>query len=104
MGPLNIDAVNRAIFRSLKPGGAYIIVEHAAAPGSGYLDTKRDMSKRLHRIDPEIVKRQVQSVGFVLEAESTVLANRNDPHTQSVFDPSIRERTDLFAFRFRKPK
>jgi predicted methyltransferase len=104
MGPLSIDTVNRAIFRALKPGGAYIIVEHAAAPGSGYLDTEPEMSKRLHRIDPEIVRRQVESVGFVLEAESTVLANPNDPHTKSVFDPSNRERTDRFIFRFRKPK
>jgi predicted methyltransferase len=104
MGPLNIDAVNTAVFRALKPGGAYIIVEHAAAPGSGYLDTEPDMKKRLHRIDPDVVKKQVQSVGFVLEAESAVLANPNDPHTQSVFDPSIRERTDRFVLKFRKPK
>jgi predicted methyltransferase len=104
MGPLNIDAVNRAIFRALKPGGVYIIVDHAAAAGSGYLDTEPENSKRLHRIDPEILKRQVKSVGFVLEAESTVLANPDDSHTQSVFDPAIREKTDRFVFRFRKQK
>jgi predicted methyltransferase len=104
MGPLNIDAVNRAVFRALKPGGAYIIVDHAALSGSGYLDTEPENSKRLHRIDPEIVKRQVQSAGFVLEAESTVLANPDDPRTKSAFDPSIREKTDRFIFRFRKPK
>jgi predicted methyltransferase len=104
MGTLNIDAVNRAIFRALKPGGTYIIVDHAAVSGSGYLDTESENSKRLHRIDPEIVKRQVRSVGFVLEAESAALANPNDPHTKSAFDSSVRERTDRFIFKFRKPK
>jgi predicted methyltransferase len=103
MGPLDIAAVNRAVFRALKPGGVYIIVEHAAAPGSGYLDTEPDMSKRLHRIDPEIVKRQIAAAGFVLEAESSLLANPEDTRTQSVFDPSIRDRTDRFVFKFRKP-
>jgi len=104
MGPLNIDALNTAVFHALKPGGAYVIVDHAAASGSDYLDTAAENSKRIHRIDPEIVKRQVLSAGFVLEAESDLLANPNDPHIKSVFDPSIREKTDRFIFRFRKPK
>jgi predicted methyltransferase len=104
MGPLDIAALNKAVFRALKPGGAYVIVDHAAAPGSGYLDTEPDMAKRLHRIDPLIVKRQVEAAGFVLAAESTLLANPNDPRTKSVFDPSIREQTDRFILKFRKPK
>lgn len=104
MGPLNIAAVNKVVFDALKPGGVLIIVEHSAKPGSGFLDTVPDMSRRLHRIDPEVVKRQVMAAGFVLEAESRVLANPDDAHTQSVFDPAIRERTDRFVFKFRKPR
>jgi len=104
MGPIDIAELNRAVFRALKPGGAYVIVDHAATPGSGYLDTEPNMAKRLHRIDPLTVKRQVEAAGFVLAAESRLLANPNDPHTKSVFDPSIRERTDRFILKFQKPK
>jgi predicted methyltransferase len=40
----------------------------------------------------------------VLEAESDVLHNPDDPKTANVFDPSIRGKTDQFMLRFRKPK
>jgi predicted methyltransferase len=59
--------------------------------GIRYLDTEPDMGKRLHRIDPLIVQREVEAAGFALLEESHVLANPNDPHNKSVFDPSIRE-------------
>ena len=37
-----------------------------------------------------------------LFAESTVLANKDDPHSIEVFDPSIKGETDRFAYRFVK--
>ena len=55
------------------------------------------------RIDPAIVKKQVESVGFVFDGESDVLHNANDPHNIKVFDKSIRGHTDQFVYRFRKP-
>ena len=42
--------------------------------------------------------------GFVLDGESDILANADDPLTASVFDASIRGRTSQFAYKFRKPK
>ena len=104
MGPADIAAMNRAIFNALKPGGAYVVTDHAAAPGSGFLDIDPDNAGRKHRIDPVIVKRQVMAAGFVLEAESNLLANPADDHAASVFDPSIRGKTDQFFFVFRKPR
>ena len=103
MGPLDIAAVNRAVFRALKPGGILIVIDHAAPPGSGFLDTEADDAKRLHRIDPEVVKRQVLAAGFELVAESRLLANPDDDHTKSPFDPAMRNRTDRFVLKFRKP-
>jgi predicted methyltransferase len=41
----------------------------------------------------------VETAGFVLDAESTVLANKDDPHSIKVF-PSIKGETDRFAYRF----
>jgi len=88
---------NRAVFERLKPGGAYVIVDHAAAAGSGTRDTQA-----LHRIDPAYVRKEVEAAGFVLSEQNTLLANKDDPHSVKVFDPSIKGKSDRFAFRFVK--
>ncbi len=86
---------NRAAYERLKPGGSYIIVDHAAAAGAGTSDTQA-----LHRIDPASVREEVEAAGFVLDAQSAMLANRDDPHSAKVFDPSIKGETDRFVYRF----
>ena len=62
-----------------------------------------NMVMSLHRIEPASVREEVKAAGFVLEAESTMLANKDDPHSIKVFDPSIKGKTDRFAYRFVKP-
>jgi predicted methyltransferase len=89
---------NRAVYERLKPGGSYVIVDHAAAVGTGTSD-----AQSLHRIEPAAVRKEVEAAGFVLDAESTVLANKDDAHSIKVFDPSIKGETDRFAYRFVKP-
>ncbi|MBX7247826.1 MAG: methyltransferase [Caulobacteraceae bacterium] len=91
--------VNAAVFRALRPGGYYVVIDHAAAAGADV----QTSSNTLHRIDPEAVKREVLAAGFVLDGESTLLRNPADPHTALVFDPAIRGHTDQFILRFRKP-
>jgi predicted methyltransferase len=98
MGRIDPMVLNRAVFRALKPGGLYVIVDHAAQPGSGMRDTDT-----LHRIDPEIVKKQVLAAGFRFDGESRLLRNPADNHKLLVFNPAIRGKTDQFVFRFRKP-
>jgi predicted methyltransferase len=89
---------DRTVFKALKPGGVFIVLDHVAAVGSGFRDTST-----LHRIDPEAVKKEVLSAGFKFEAESDVLHNAADDHTLKVFDPAIRGKTDQFILKFRKP-
>ena len=89
---------NRAVYERLKPGGAYVIVDHAAAVGAGTGD-----AQSLHRIEPASVRAEVEAAGFVLDAVSTLLANKDDSHSIKVFDPSIKGETDRFAYRFVKP-
>ena len=89
---------NRAAYERLKPGGFYVIVDHAAAAGAG-----AGAAQSLHRIDPASVREEVEAAGFVLDGESTILANKDDQHSIKVFDPSIKGETDRFAFRFKKP-
>ena len=99
MGPADVAAFNRAVFAALKPGGVYVVLDHAAVPGSGIAATET-----LHRIDPARVKADVLAAGFRLDAESPILANGADDRTKIVFDPSVKDHTDQFLFRFRKPR
>ncbi len=99
MGPADVAAFNKAVFAALKPGGVYVVLDHAAAQGSGISATET-----LHRIDPARVKADVLAAGFKLDAQSSVLANADDDRSKKVFDPSVRNHTDQFLFRFKKPK
>jgi predicted methyltransferase len=92
-------AFNKMVFDNLKPGGVYLVIDHASAPGTG-----KTVSSSLHRIDPEAVKKDLAAVGFVFEAESKVLQNTKDPRTAAAHDPSFRGATDQFMLKFRKPK
>ena len=58
----------------------------------------------IHRIDPAIVRKEVEAAGFKLDSESPLLRDASDPHTANVFSPAIRGKTDQFIMKFRKPK
>jgi predicted methyltransferase len=96
MGMFSTDtnAMDRAVFAALKPGGTYMITDYVAAAGSGTRDTQS-----LHRIDPEVIKREVTAAGFMLEAESNALMNPSD-------DLAVRSRqgASQVMLRFRKPR
>lgn len=101
LGPFPKDTaqkVNAEVFKSLKPGGLYVIVDHVAVTGSGL-----EAASKVHRIDPAIVKAEVEAAGFKFVGENALLKDAADPHTASVFDPSIRGKTDQFVYKFRKP-
>jgi predicted methyltransferase len=87
------------VFTALKPGGVFVVVDHAAAAG-----TIDEAAKPLHRIDPAKIRAQVTAAGFVFEGQSDAIANPADAHDKPVFDPSLRGKTDQFALKFRKPR
>jgi len=97
MGPMDIAAFNKAVYRALKPGGVYIVLDHSAAPGA-----PADVTEALHRIEAATVRREVEAAGFAFVSESSILANPADPRTAKVFDPAIRGHTDQFILKFRK--
>jgi predicted methyltransferase len=99
MAPATVDSLNKHVYAALKPGGTWVVVDHAAEAGSGMRDTDT-----LHRIDPAIVRKQAEAAGFVYVGESKVLRNAADARKLKVFDKSIRGHTDQFAYKFRKPK
>lgn len=92
----DIGTVNSWVFNALKPGGVYFVEDHSA-PGTGTSATST-----LHRIDPAAVKEQVTAAGLVLDGESDLLHNPNDPH--DVSPREVQPTSDKFALRFRKPE
>ncbi len=98
LNKIDTGALNAKIFKSLKPGGVFFVVDHNARPGSG-----RDDTQKLHRIDPAVVKQEITAAGFELVTESKLLANPEDDHTWMVFSPGKRGTTDQTVWKFRKP-
>jgi predicted methyltransferase len=94
-----ILGLDKSIYASLKPGGIFLVIDHASAAGAGWT-----VARTLHRIDPDAIKADMAAAGFKLEAESPLLRNPKDPHSAVIFDPSIRGHTDQVVLRFRKPK
>jgi len=90
--------LDKALFDALKPGGTLIVLDHAAADGTGITKTND-----LHRIDPAAVKAELTAVGFTFDSESDADRNPNDDHTKGIRDPSIKGNTDRFIYKFKKP-
>ncbi|MBS0333233.1 MAG: class I SAM-dependent methyltransferase [Proteobacteria bacterium] len=99
MGPADVPGFNKQVYAALKPGGEYVIVDHAAAAGADM-----GVTESIHRIDPARVKADVTAAGFKFAGESKVLANAEDDHTKMVFNPAVRGKTDQFVYKFVKPK
>jgi predicted methyltransferase len=89
-------AMNRALFRALKPGGVYVIADHAGRTGTGISE-----SGTLHRIEEAFLRAEVESVGFKLQAEGQFLRNPADPRDRNTPEPF--QPKDEFVLRFVKP-
>jgi predicted methyltransferase len=96
---MNVVDVNKAIFKSLKPGGYYIILDHAAADSA-----PADVTESLHRIKAATVKEEAQAAGFKLVAEGNDLHFPGDDGTKRVFENDIRGKTNQFMLKFQKPR
>ena len=85
------------IVRVLKPGGVFVTSDHKAAAGA-----PAQSGSETHRIDPAIILDYAKRAGLELVEESALLENPEDDYSISVFDPSVRRKTDRFLFKFRK--
>ena len=93
------NQMNQAVFRALKPGGVYAIIDNSARPGSGAADCER-----LHRIDEQLVREQVTRAGFRLANEADFLRNASDPRDWNADSRENKTHTqDRFALKFVKP-
>jgi predicted methyltransferase len=94
--PIDRHKMNQRIFKALKPGGHFVIIDHSAKNSTGLQDIKT-----IHRIDEQTVINDFTSVGFLLEAESGDWRNPLDPR-EELFS-KMKQRDDRFALRFVKP-
>ena len=98
MGHLGVEraAMNRAIFKALKPGAIYVIADHAGRPGSGISE-----SGTLHRIEEAFLRSEVEHAGFKLLEEGAFLRNPDDPRDRNTPEPP--QPKDEFVLKFVKP-
>jgi predicted methyltransferase len=95
------DRMNQAVFRALKPGGVYVVVDSSARPDSGVEDVKT-----LHRIDELVVREEVRRAGFQLADEAQLLRNPGDTRDWSASPGAAGPRrgtSDRFVLKFVKP-
>jgi predicted methyltransferase len=95
-----MDAGNflEQVFLSLKPGGRFVVVDHAGEPGMA-----PDQVADLHRMEEGFARREVESRGFRFVTSSTALHNPDDDRRRIVFDEDLRGQTDRFVLVFEKP-
>jgi predicted methyltransferase len=94
----DMSAYNRKVFAALKPGGIYIVLDHAAAANAA-----ESVTRDLHRAKEATVRAQVEAAGFRFVASSNVLHNAADDGTKPVREQDVAGKTNQFILKFQKP-
>jgi predicted methyltransferase len=95
---IDVDDFMQQIVRALKPGGRFLIVDHAAKAG-----TKASVSQTLHRIEEPYARAEIERQGLRYVGGTEVLRNPADARDTFVFDPQVKGTTDRFVQVFEKP-
>lgn len=90
-------AMNQALFAALRPGGSLLVVDHVAKPGAD-----AEVAKTIHRMDPALLRTDLEATGFVFAAEADFLRNPGDPLEKAFFD--MDGPTDSFVQRYARPE
>lgn len=93
---VNMAKMNATIFKALKPGGVYGVIDNSAQPNAGATEVKT-----LHRIAESYEIGEIEKAGFKLADSSDVLRNPEDPRTLPPWKMNHRE--DKFVLKFVKP-
>jgi len=93
-----LEAFHSKLFKAMKPGAIYLLIDHTAILG-----TETNHTGTLHRVDPQVMRSNVQAAGFELVEDSRLLENLQDDKTWAAFEPGRRHTTDRTVYKFRKP-
>ena len=91
------EAMNKAAFEALKPGGIYAVVDHTAR----HMEPLTPSNRR--RFDPVKAIYEIQKAGFELVDYSTLHYREDDELEYEVGARSVRGNTDRWTLKFRKP-
>jgi predicted methyltransferase len=97
-GKVDTLAFDRAVYQALKPGGIYFILDH-----QGPANLTAEQIAKMHRINRDVVVKEVTAAGFKLVAEGKFLRRPSDDHTKPIFDKAVQGHTDQYALKFVKP-
>lgn len=96
MDPALAQNFVKGVYATLKPGGVFGLIDHVGVEGAN--------NAQLHRVPKQAAVDAAKAAGFIVEAESDMLAHPEDDHTRGVFDAGLRGKTDQFVLRLRKPR
>jgi predicted methyltransferase len=100
-GTVDRAKMNAAVFKALKPGGIYAVIDHSAKPGAGATEVKTT-----HRIEEKTVREEIEKAGFKLAAEASFLRNPQDARDWNTAPFAAKEKrgtSDRFVLKFVKP-
>lgn len=92
------DAMNKAAFAALKPGGVYAVVDHTAR----HMEPHSAANRR--RVDPVLAIKEIQAAGFELVDFSDLHYREDDELKYEVGARSVTGNTDRWTMKFRKPQ
>lgn len=95
------SGMNAAIWKALRPGGHFVVIDHSAADGQG-----PNAAATLHRIEKKFVQEEIEQTGFLLESESPIFAHAEDTRDWSTSPGDAADKrgtSDRFVLMFKKP-
>lgn len=97
------EAMNRAIFAALRPGGVYLVVDHSGREGTGSTEVQT-----LHRIEESLVVHEIAAAGFKLAGSADFLRNPEDLRDWNAAPSAaaakgLRGQSDRFVLKFVRP-
>lgn len=91
------EAINKSVFKALKSGGVYALVDH----------TRRHMqssdAENRRRFDPVLAIREIQAAGFEFVDFSDLHYRADDELRYEVGRKTVRGNTDRWTLKFLKP-
>jgi predicted methyltransferase len=100
MRGVDMTVFHDKLFKALKPGGIYLVVDHAGVIGE---DMKYTLPN--HRIDPSVVRSGIQAAGFenVFPQDLRTLERTDDDKKWTIYTDGKADQTDQMVYMFRKP-
>ena len=90
-------ALNQSVFKALKPGGIYAVVDHTRRHMQGDNDENR------RRLDPVQAIKEIQAAGFEFVDYSDLHYRPDDELLYEVGRKTVTGNTDRWTLKFRKP-